>query len=158
MNQQVIITRGLSGAGKSTWSLNFARNNPNFIRVCRDDLRFMLFDGDFKEEWETAVLQARNGIIVGALLTGYNIIIDEAYLAPHRVKEIKEILDVLHFHMKKHLDIKIQDFIDVPLEICIERDKTRGKNRHVGEKFIRDYHETYVKPLLKDKGVTEWTI
>lgn len=35
----VIITVGISGSGKSTWSTNFIKENPKYLRLNRDDIR-----------------------------------------------------------------------------------------------------------------------
>ncbi len=39
---KIIITRGIPGSGKTTWAKNFVKNNPNYIRISRDDLRSIL--------------------------------------------------------------------------------------------------------------------
>ncbi len=157
MNQKVIITRGLSGAGKSTWSKKFSEENPTYIRISRDDLRFMLWNGDMVNN-DKEVIQARDSLIWAFIVKGYNLVLDETYLAPHRIEEISSWLNDARYALGIHLDIEIKDFIDVPLKKCIEQNKPRGKNRFVPEDFIREYHEKYVKPLLKDPGITEWTI
>lgn len=157
MSQQVIITRGLSGSGKSSWSKQWARENPNFRRICRDDLRFMMWDGDYSDEWEEAVVKTRDDLIWSALFDKHNVVLDEPFLLPKRIEELlltlKDVAEAVG-----PLHIKIQDFIDVPVEDCIAHDAPRGKNRHVGEQFIRDYYERFVKPLLEDRGETEWII
>ena len=37
-NLKVKILIGIPASGKSTWSLNYIRNNPDWTRVSRDDL------------------------------------------------------------------------------------------------------------------------
>ena len=157
MNQKIIITRGLSGAGKSTWSKRFVEDNKDYVRICRDDIRFMLWNGDWTHD-DKEVILARDTMIKEFLLKGYSLVLDETYLAPPRVKEINKVIGKYVWATHKHLDISIQDFIDVPIERCIANDSYRGKNRYVGEAFIREYYDNYVKPLLKNKGVVDWTI
>lgn len=36
---EVIVTVGISGSGKSTWSREFIKNNKNSIIICPDDIR-----------------------------------------------------------------------------------------------------------------------
>jgi predicted kinase len=39
--QTLLILQGPPASGKSTWAKEFVKNNPWYIRVCRDDLRRM---------------------------------------------------------------------------------------------------------------------
>ena len=38
----ILLTVGIPASGKSTWARNYVRENPDTIRVCRDDLRLMI--------------------------------------------------------------------------------------------------------------------
>lgn len=38
----ILLTVGIPASGKSTWAKLYAQNNPDTIRVCRDDLRLMI--------------------------------------------------------------------------------------------------------------------
>lgn len=156
MNQKVIITRGLSGSGKTTWSQQFVKDNPTFARVSRDDIDFMLSENFYDKKKEALVFELRDYIVAHALASNFNVVLDETYLVPKRIEDLNGLLTIYVGVSKRHLDIQIQDFIDVPVEQCIERDK--GRFFHVGEKFIRDYHKKYIKPLLKNPGKTKWTI
>lgn len=157
MNQRVYITRGLSGSGKSTWTKEAVQRFKNSIRISRDEIRFILWDGDMVNE-DKEVFLMRDTMMRAALDGGYNLIIDETYLAPHRVAQLNRVLEDWVMLTGKPLDVEIQDFIWQDVEDCIERDKPRGKNRHVGEGFIRAYYEAYIKPLREDQGTTRWTI
>ena len=157
MNQKIYITRGLSGAGKSTWTREAVQRFKNSIRISRDEIRFMLWNGDMVND-DKEVFFIRNSMMEVALKNGYNLIIDETYLAPHRVQQLNNLILAFATQMNKSFDIEIQDFIWEDIEKCIERDKPRGKNRHVGEAFIRSYYENYILPLRENIGVTRWTI
>lgn len=37
--KEVIICIGISGSGKSTWTTNFIKENSNYLRINRDDIR-----------------------------------------------------------------------------------------------------------------------
>lgn len=39
MNKEIIINIGVSGSGKTTWSTNFIKQNSNYVRINRDDIR-----------------------------------------------------------------------------------------------------------------------
>lgn len=158
MNSKVFITRGLSGAGKSTWALEYARTHHKAVRISRDDIRFMLYNGDWKEEWEEAVNLARKALTRNYLRWGYEVVLDETYLNPKGIKEINTMLKNIAEFEKLVIDVEIKDFIDVSLEECLANNKPRGVNRFVPEDFMRRYYNIYVTPLLKDPGVTKWTI
>ena len=143
--RRVIITRGLPASGKSTWSKQFVLNNPTFRRISRDDLRFMIWDGEFSEQSEKSVILARNALLERFLLAGYDVVLDETFLSPFRVREITELTKMWE------VEVEIQDFLDVPLEVCLERNSHRGKNRLVPEHFIREYYEKYVKKLIAER-------
>jgi len=155
-NQIVLITRGLSGSGKTTWSTEFVKNNPAFLRISRDDIDFMLSKDFYGKEKENLVFKVRDFLIEQILTSGFNLVLDEPYLVPLRVSQINKELKKYVDTTGNSLQVKIQDFIDIPLEQCLKRDKERFF--HVGDRFIRDYHRRYVLPLLKNRGVTEWEV
>lgn len=39
MNKELIICVGISGSGKSTWTTEYVKNNPGYLRINRDDIR-----------------------------------------------------------------------------------------------------------------------
>ena len=50
---KLIICVGISGSGKSTWSTNYIRENPNTLRINRDDIRKTLvgsLDGYYQKK------------------------------------------------------------------------------------------------------------
>lgn len=146
---KIIITRGLPASGKSTWSKQFVADNKDYKRISRDDLRFMIHDG-WLVEHDEATIAARDVILGKFMVMGYNIVLDETYLAPHRVKELNETIDKYAELFGLKLTVETKDFLDTPLETCLKRNKDRGANKHVPEAFIRDYYEKYVKPLLTE--------
>jgi len=156
MNQKVIITRGLSGSGKTTWSNQFVSGRSDYVRISRDDIDFMLSEKYYDKRKEELIFRTRDKLILLALTQGFNLVLDETYLVSHRVAQLNLALQSYVDLWSRHLDIEIKDFLHVPIEQCIERDKSRFF--HVGEKFIRDYHKKYIVPLLKDPGITKWTI
>lgn len=53
MNKEVIITVGVSGSGKSSWSTQFIKDNPNYLRINRDSIRQTLvgdLDGYYQRQ------------------------------------------------------------------------------------------------------------
>lgn len=138
MKQEVIITVGLPGSGKSTWAKQFVLDNPTYVRVNRDDIRRML--GQYwmptREKLVTAI---EDHTIAMAIGRGYNVVIDATNFS-NKYKSIKTI-------MGKPVNIKIQDFTDVPLEECIRRDCEREHS--VGADVICRMYNSYLNPEAK---------
>ena len=144
--QQVIITRGLPASGKSTWSKKYTEKHPNFKRINRDDLRFMIGFGKWTNKREEAVLAAREALVLFFVLHDYDIIIDDTNLVPERMEETLILLKKVGASTGKEFRVKIKNF-KTDVNLCVERDSKRPKETRVGEKFIRDYHKKYSKYL-----------
>ena len=39
-NKNIIVTIGLPGSGKTTWGKSFLKQNSDYVKIERDDLRF----------------------------------------------------------------------------------------------------------------------
>jgi predicted kinase len=135
---RIIMTVGLPGSGKTTWAMEYIKQNPNAVRVNKDTIRSMLYgDREWLREMEDFVCSIRDYAIVNALLKGHEIIVDDTNLNPQHRERIEQIVAGLG------ISVVVQDFTDVPLEACIERDSKREKP--VGEKDIRGAHDRYLK-------------
>ena len=118
---KIIICRGIPASGKSTWAKQWVLEDPEHrIRINQDDIRNML--GKY---WvpsrENLVSNINNAIITKAVSLNYDIVIDNINLNPKNILYIEDI--ILLCNMKYIIEYK--DFFDVPLSICIERDKKR---------------------------------
>lgn len=138
----VTFTRGMQGSGKSTWAKKFCVENPNYVRISRDDLRHMRgkywmpkHEG-FITKWEFALI----GL---AIKNGYNLVIDEMNLNPKSVQAIKDFCKTV----TPDVEFRFKDFTDVPLETCIERDKARPNS--IGEKVLRETYNKYIAPKIE---------
>lgn len=141
---QVILTKGLPGSGKSTWSKNLIDKHPNkYKRINKDDLRLMLDNSKHSKDNENFVLQVRDAMILMAIENDKHVIIDDTNLAPKHEERIKQLI-------KGKAELVIQDFTDVSLKTCIERDLKRSVS--VGEKVIRDMYKQF---LLKIETYNE---
>lgn len=126
------ITRGLPGSGKTTW----ARQQPGW-RINRDDLRAMLrptWDYGNREHEELCTLAQHAA--VRALLANVDVIVDDTFLHPEHVDEMRRLAEYadVEFH--------IQDFTEVPLDLCITRDS--GRFDPVGAEKIRAMYYRYL--------------
>lgn len=147
---KVYMTKGLPGSGKSTWAKKLVTDNPNkYKRINKDDLRDMLDDGKYSSDSEKFVLQVRDSLILMSIEKGKHVIIDDTNLATKHEERIKQLI-------KGKAELIIQDFTDVPLDICIERDLKRLSS--VGEKVIRDLYNQFLRKVdtyVEDKELTK---
>lgn len=135
--QKYILTKGLQGSGKSTWAKKEVAKDPhNNIRICRDDFRHMLNGYVFDSNIENIITKYRNDMIFYFLDKGYSVIVDETGLNPKTQKDLELIGRQLN------IPLKIQDFTDVTLETCIERDSKR--ENPVGKKVITEFYYKYI--------------
>ena len=154
--QKIILTRGLPGSGKSTWANEFvAKSNGKAKRVNKDDLRAMIDAGIWSRTNEQLILDARDALVDMWLFSEVEtIIVDDTNFEPKHFERMKKIADNQRLkHECKYLttDISVEykDFLDVSLDECIHRDSLRTKP--VGAKVIRDMHQRYILPTIKDK-------
>lgn len=137
---KLIITRGLSGSGKTTWAKDFcAADISNRHRVNRDDLRSMLFGGyQHGHEFEVTVTKIQQDSIRTLLRRGHTVVVDDTNLALKHARQFSKIA----FEEGAEFDV-IDHFLQVPLEECIARDAARDSLKRVGEKVIRAQYERF---------------
>lgn len=137
---KLIITRGLSGSGKTTWAKDFcAADISNRHRVNRDDLRSMLFGGyQHGHEFEVTVTKIQQDSIRTLLRRGHTVVVDDTNLALKHARQFSKIA----FEEGAEFDV-IDHFLQVPLEECIARDAARDSLKRVGEKVIRTQYERF---------------
>lgn len=145
------ITRGLPGSGKSTWARAYVAEDPaGRARVNRDDLRGMLHDGVFvktefddSRQWlrrgtESAVQSIRDATVRKLLQRGLHVVCDDTNLPNGVAEHLAKIAAQVGAYFA------VQDFRDVPLEVCLERNAARGGQAQVAEDVIREMHGKYI--------------
>ena len=141
--KKLILTRGIQGSGKSTWARKWVEEDPEHrIRINNDDMRNML--GKY---WvpsrEELITHSKNLLAIHAMMSGYDIVIDDMNLNPKEVKFWQDIVKQNNEvdSISKYLyEIEFKDFF-IPLEECIRRDAMRPNP--IGEKVIRDTWKRY---------------
>lgn len=159
------ILRGLPGCGKSTLAAEMVRSEPTrYVRINRDDLRFMIVGRDNdpythgRDKREKLVRKMRDALIKSALESDYDVIVDDTNLVESTVRSLHDLARSIG-------DITVEEtFIDVPIDVCIERDSRRVGFAHVGReviwsmaRLIRPDHQTRVTkyyPGVKDETTT----
>lgn len=135
-NLIVKILIGIPASGKTTMCEEFLRNNPDWVRVNRDDYRRMLRNEAMCEfRVENMITELANEAVLTALQNKRNVLIDNTNLK-------KEYIDAIIELTREYADIEFRLF-PISLEKAIERDAARVKK--VGEKVIEKMYKDYVK-------------
>jgi predicted kinase len=134
------ITRGLPASGKSTWAREQLRQVAlRAARINRDDLRRTMHDGFSGAGWaERQVTIAQHAAIAALLRSGVDVICDDTNL---RSRVVRDLVDLA---ADCHAEFVVEDFTDVPVDVCVERDRLRDPADRVGEEVIRDMHQRYL--------------
>jgi predicted kinase len=137
---KLIITRGLPGSGKSTFARGWVAEDPvGRAEVNRDYLRRMLHDGTHIHGFngtEASVTAVLDAAIKSLLRKGIDVVCSDTNL-PQRVAR-----DLSNIAMIVGAEFEVQDFTDVPLDLCLERDALRDPS--VGAEVIRGMHSRYL--------------
>jgi len=151
MTQHVILTKGLIASGKTTWSKQFIKDNPNYIRLSRDDFRHMLDGYSYSDDTEKAVTQMMSACVDQAIIAWKNIIIDEQHL------NVKYLNEKIAFFSTKGYTVDIKEF-PISLHEAITRDSKRAFS--IGEAVIKRTYKNYeieLKQMIeRSKPVYPW--
>lgn len=134
---KIIITKGLPASGKTTFSLNHIKTNPNWKRVNKDELRAMVDGGNWSRKKEEFIIKIRNNLILLYLQNGFNVIVDDTNFGKHE-HQIKSFIGA---NFKDEINYEIKEF-KCDIEECIRRDLKRPNP--VGEKVIREMYMKYI--------------
>lgn len=148
MTKKVILPRGIPGSGKSTYVKNQLAMHPpgTAVRLNNDDLSMMLYNELWGNMFNNASKELLHHLRLAMLETFLkqeyitHIYVDNTNLATNTVKALQ---DVALLHGAEF--IVVDDFLDVPIDVCIERDSKR--DRVVGADIIRKM----AKPVEKLK-------
>lgn len=133
---KILILIGVPASGKSTWTNDFLRNNPDYVRVSRDGFRHMLRnDGAPEPKIEGLITDLVNDVIYKCLSRKLSIIIDSTNLKRSHIMDI-----VNEFKYSADIDFRV---FDISLKKAIERDSLRNDREKVGDKRITEMFEDY---------------
>jgi predicted kinase len=141
---KIIILKGLPASGKSTWARQFCKENKSFVRVNRDDLRRMR--GEYwVPEQESLITQWERTAVLGALISGVNVVLDSTNLNEKYLQQFKDYI-IDNARVQVEFEEKV---FDTSVEECIRRDAARPEAERVGEKVIRRMYDQYLKREVK---------
>ena len=136
---EVVILIGCPSSGKSSHSKEFLAKNPNYVKVGRDDFRYMLRNAGFCEpKIEKLITELVNQTILNALSCKLNVIVDNTNL---KINVINELVNLV----KDYANVSYRVF-DVPYKTLLERDAAR--ERSVGKLVLDKMWANWV--ILKD--------
>lgn len=141
---KLIITRGLPASGKSSWADAYIKDNPEFVKIEKDQIRkdARLFkDGVYnhKRGDEAIVLKERDRQIRQALQSGKSVISSDTNLVQKHITQLSNIA------RQNNATVEIVSFLDVPIAELVRRDNNREDA--VGEQVIRKMFHTQVKKM-----------
>ena len=140
----VVLTIGLPGSGKTTW---FKRRGV--VPLSSDLLRTLLFDDITEQRWQGLVFSTLRSLLRARLIAKmpWNYV-DATNLSPHERRQ--------WIKMAKSFGYDVHAvFFDVPLEVCLERNRKR--ERTVSEDVMRKMAERLRAPDFKE-GFSKITV
>jgi predicted kinase len=132
---KILVLQGLPASGKSTFAKITISQNPNWVRVNRDDIRTML-SFQWNNQYEDLVKSIEADIVKTIIRQGYSVIIDDTNLNPKICDNWKEVANELSCNISFK-------FFHCPVAECIRRDKVRPN--HSGETIIKALYNKYLK-------------
>ena len=133
------ITRGLPGAGKSTWARTWVAEDPrNRSRINRDDLRAMLYGAThgLSHDQEAHVTSASHSLALAHLRRGLDVVADDTNLRAKYVTNWRQIAE------RAGAAFEVHDF-DIAVDEAIARDARR--DQPVGAEVITAMSRFLVK-------------
>ncbi|MBS1849898.1 MAG: AAA family ATPase [Acidobacteria bacterium] len=140
----VVLSIGLPGSGKSAW---FKRHN--ITPLSSDMLRALLFDDETEQRFQDLIFSNLRSMLKARLIARRPVnYVDATNLTPHdRHSWIK---------LAKDFGYEVQAvFFDVPLEVCLERNRKR--QRQVAEEVMHRFAGK-LKPPAFEEGFSKITV
>lgn len=144
---KLTIFRGLPGSGKTTEAKRMVAENPRRLaRVNRDDIGAQLHgrrfyeDRDLMQDTEKAITVAHHAQIEALLRRGWDVICDDTNLRRRFARDLRNLA------VRCGAEFEVIDFLDVPLDTCLERNNLRyGTPAFVEPKVIHTMWEKFGK-------------
>jgi predicted kinase len=119
---------GASGSGKTTFARVMLADDPNTIRLNRDELRLMALH-KWRGSTEDFIIQSEKLMAAAAAKRKYNIVVDDTNLTPGHEKFWKDLAKEIGYTFDRLV-------IPTSLEDCVDRDLGRKDHTHIGRPAI----------------------
>ena len=117
--RKILILQGIPASGKSTWSKEFLKDNPRYLRVNRDGIRRTLIGDTYDVRVEKLVTQVQTQMIETILGQGKNVLLDNTSVKESYINEILTLA-------RRIGDVEVSTKIfDTPFEECCRRNDLR---------------------------------
>lgn len=132
---KVIITVGIPGSGKSTWSKEqIAKDPSNWVRINNDDLRNSFNNSNFSADYEKLISSTREFLLKESLKRNKNVIIDNVNINSKHFETTCKLVSSLNMNVQ----VFEKPFF-VTLDEAIERNSKRIGSACVPEDVIKKY-------------------
>lgn len=129
---QLILTVGVPSSGKSTWAKQKVAEDPtNWVRINNDSLREMMNGSVFTNDYEKLIKSTREFIVLQALKSGKNVIVDNLNLGKRNFEDYCKLAQ----SSGKQVKVLEKSFY-VELSEAIKRDSERTGSAKVGPEVI----------------------
>ena len=156
-NKKLIICVGISGAGKSTYTLQKIKEDNSYVRINRDSIRLSLFgslDGYYQRRdlkvCEDMVTDMENCIFELCSFANRNIIIDNTNLKISYIERWLELAKEFNYEVE-------YKFFDIPLPTARLRvlDREFGQGEWEGDLEKSNYAEYLFKQFEQYKQIKQ---
>ena len=112
---------GLPCGGKSTYALKLLKEEENWFRISRDDIRMTMFGTEHDPKIEGFVSKIQNMLMLKALKSNMNVVVDNCNIRASYRTDLYELA-------KLNGDVLYEEIVfNTSLQDCIERNKNRAR-------------------------------
>lgn len=130
----IIILSGIPGSGKSYWSYDYIKNNPNTKRINRDDLRHMLDNDKSTDGTEKFVKLVKLSLVELLLNNDKDVLLDDTHCYKDKLIELIEQIKNISLKLNIKIKIKVVNF-DINLDVAYHQNLSR--ERKIDYKIIK---------------------
>lgn len=121
MTKKLRLLLGLPCSGKTTYAMKLLKDEENWFRVSRDDIRMTMFGTEHNPHIENLVSKIQNTLILKALKSDMNVVIDNCNIRQTYRNDLYNLASIVG-------DVLYEEVIfDTSLQVCMERNKARDR-------------------------------